>query len=173
MNLKNSYFVNRLVVFHETFANLRAKGENKCILWHEAVMGRNAPDVMSAYYNVLIRLEDNIKHILFWADNCTAQNKNWTLFTAFAIFVNENWGPETITFRYFEPGHSTMKADSIHGHISKKWNKTEEILDFEDLEKLIKESNKFNKLVTLHADDFKKFENGCMQRKKVVFCPIK
>lgn len=48
----------------------------------------------------------------------------------------------------------------------KKWNKTEEILDFENLEKLITESNKFNKVITLRAEDFKKFENGCIQRKK-------
>lgn len=166
MTLKNSFFVSRLVVFHETFANLKPAGQNKCVLWHEAIKGRNAPDVVSAYYNVLIKLNTETKHVVFWADNCTAQNKNWTLFTACIIFVNEKWGPETITFKYFEPGHSFMKADAIHGQIGKKWNKTPEVLDYEDLENLITAANKRNNIISLHAEDFKPFENGCMQRKK-------
>jgi hypothetical protein len=130
-----------------------------------AITGRNDPDV-SAYYNALIRLNDETKHVIFWADNCSAQNKNWLLFTGCIIFVNENWGPETITFKYFQPGHSFMKADSIHGQIGKKWNKTPEVLDYEDLEKLIKSSNRFNNIVSLRSEDFKLFENGCIQRKK-------
>ena len=48
---------------------------------------------------------------------------------------------ESINFKFFESGHSFIKADSIHGQIDKKWNKTPEVLDFEDLEKLIKSSN--------------------------------
>jgi hypothetical protein len=159
------FFVSRLVVFHETFANLKPVGQNKCILWHEAITGRNNPDV-SAYYNALIRLNDETKHVIFWADNCSAQNKNWVLFTGCIIFVNENCGPETITFKYFQPGHSFMKADSIHGQIGKKWNKTPEVLDYEDLEKLIKSSNRFNNIVSLRSEDFKLLKNGCIQRKK-------
>lgn len=166
MTIKNSFFVSRLVVFHETFANLKPGCKNKCVLWHEAIMGRNGPDVVSAYYNTLIRLNDSTKHIIFWVDNCTAQNKNWVLFTACTIFVNQNWGPESITFKYFEPGHSFMKADSIHGQIGKKWNKTPEVLDFEDLEKLIRSSNRLNDIISLRAEDFKLFENGFIQRKK-------
>uniref|UniRef100_A0A1Y1LR10 Uncharacterized protein n=1 Tax=Photinus pyralis TaxID=7054 RepID=A0A1Y1LR10_PHOPY len=171
MTIKDAFFVSRLSVFHETFANLKPKGKNKCVLWHEAIKARNAPEVVSAYYNVLIRMESTTKHIIFWADNCTAQNKNWTLFTGCLIFVNEEWGPETITFKYFEPGHSFMKADAIHGQIGKKWNKTAELLDFEDLENLIKSSNKLNEIISLRAEDFKEFENGCMSRKKGSLMP--
>lgn len=171
MTIKNSFFISRLVVFHETFANLKSGKQNKCVLWHEAVKGRTAQDVTSAFYNALIRLDAETKHVIFWADNCTAQNKNWTIFTACITFVNENWGPESITFKYFEPGHSFMKADSVHGQIGKKWNKTPEVLDFEDLEKLIKSSNKNNHVISLHAQDFKLFENGCMTRKKGTVVP--
>ena len=42
----------------------------------------------------------------------------------------KNWGPESVTFKFFESGHSFMKADLIH-----------EQIDFEDLEKLINSSN--------------------------------
>ncbi|KAB0790600.1 hypothetical protein PPYR_14994 [Photinus pyralis] len=171
MSTKDSFFVSRLVVFHETFANLKSKGYNKCILWHEAIMGRNAADVASAYYNVVTKLQNETKHLIFWCDNCTSQNKNWTLFTACITFVNQDWGPESITFKYFEPGHSFMKADSIHGQIGKKWSKSKEILDMEDLEKLMKSANKLNEVTTLRFDDFRKFENGCMQKKKTNCMP--
>lgn len=171
MTIKNSFFISRLVVFHETFANLKQGKQNKCVLWHEAINGRSAQDVASAFYNALIRLDAETKHVIFWADNCTAQNKNWTIFTACLTFVNENWGPESITFKYFEPGPSFMKADSVHGQIGKKWNKTLEILDLEDLERLIKSSNKHNHVISLHAQDFKLFENGSMTRKKGTALP--
>ncbi|KAF5281753.1 hypothetical protein FQR65_LT14548 [Abscondita terminalis] len=147
MTIKNSFFVSRLVVIHETFANLQAGHENKCVLWHEAIRGRNGPDVVSAFYNVLKRLNNHTKHVIFWADNCTAQNKNWTLYTSCVIFVNELWGPDTITFK-------------------QKWKHTPEVLDYEDLVHLIESSNKLNKVVNLRVEDFLEFENGCQTRKK-------
>lgn len=166
MTIKNSFFVSRLVAFHETFANLQAAHENKCVLWHEAISGRNGPDVVSAFYNVLKRLNNETKHVIFWTDNCTAQNKNWTLFTACVLFVNKEWGPETITFKYFEPGHSFMKADSVHGLIGKKWKHTPEVLDYEDLVHLIESSNKLNKVVNLRAEDFFRIRKWLSNKKK-------
>ncbi|CAH2001882.1 unnamed protein product [Acanthoscelides obtectus] len=43
--------IKRLVVFNETFASLHKDG-NICVMWHEAIRGRSATDVASAYYNV-------------------------------------------------------------------------------------------------------------------------
>lgn len=100
-----SVFVSRLVVFHETFANLKSAHENKYVLWHEAIRRQNGPDVVLAFYNVLKWLNNETKHVIFWTDKCTAPNKNWNFFTACALFVTKEWGPESITFKYFEPGH--------------------------------------------------------------------
>ncbi|KAF5299448.1 hypothetical protein FQR65_LT01028 [Abscondita terminalis] len=36
------------------------------------------------------------------------------------IYVNKVWTPETVTFKYFEPGRSFMKADLVHHLISQK-----------------------------------------------------
>ncbi|CAH1994210.1 unnamed protein product, partial [Acanthoscelides obtectus] len=46
-----------LVVFNETFASLHKDG-NICVMWHEAIRGRSATDVASAYYN---NEEDNLR----------------------------------------------------------------------------------------------------------------
>lgn len=75
MPIKNSYFVSRLVVMHETFAALH-RGKNKCIVWHEAIAGRSSPEVTSAYYNVIRNSLASVTKFLFWVDNCSAQNKN-------------------------------------------------------------------------------------------------
>lgn len=59
-----------------------------------------------------------------------------------------------------------MKADSIHGQVAKKWNKTSEILNFDDLEELIRSSNKFNSVISLRVENFNLFESGIIQQKK-------
>ncbi|CAG9824531.1 unnamed protein product [Phaedon cochleariae] len=114
----------------------------------------------------LQKQDDETKHVTFCTDNCTAQNKNWVLFTACIILVNEDWSPESITFEYFQPGHSFMKPDSIHGQIGKKWKRTSEVLDYGDLKRFTKSSNKLNTIISLRARNFKLFTSGCTQRNK-------
>ena len=71
-------------------------------------------------------------NIEFWADNCTAQNKNWTLYTLFVLLVNALWGPESITMKYLEKGHTFMSADAVHALIGKRMKHTETVLTFDD-----------------------------------------
>ena len=61
-------------------------------MWHEGVSGRKACDVASAYTKFFI--ETGEKNPIFWADNCAGQNKNWVLFTAMALVVKTECGPE-------------------------------------------------------------------------------
>lgn len=49
MTTKNSFFVSRLIAMNETFASLKKNGQNVCVLWHEAIAGRSAKEVASAY----------------------------------------------------------------------------------------------------------------------------
>ncbi|CAH2004429.1 unnamed protein product, partial [Acanthoscelides obtectus] len=164
MSTKESFFVSRLVVFNETFASLHKDG-NICVMWHEAIRGRSATDVASAYYNVIKNSDNVTKKFTFWVDNCSAQNKNWTLYSAFATFVNCEWGPEEITLKYFEPGHSFMAADSVHGRISTEMKKHPNIYDFEQLLKIIEQSSKKTKCLPINNFDFFLFEDGSKQRK--------
>ncbi|KAL5259987.1 hypothetical protein ACHWQZ_G010188 [Mnemiopsis leidyi] len=55
-------------------------------------------------------------NIAIWLDNCSGQNKNWTIFTTLACFMGERCEetPVTITLKYFEAGHTFMAADSFH-----------------------------------------------------------
>uniref|UniRef100_A0A6P7FTT9 Uncharacterized protein LOC114333931 n=1 Tax=Diabrotica virgifera virgifera TaxID=50390 RepID=A0A6P7FTT9_DIAVI len=122
MSTKNSFFISRLVVFNEIFASL-GNGENICFMWHKAIRGRSAAADVTSGYNIMKNLSSKVSKLTFWVNNCSAQNKNWTLYLFIICFVNSEWGPNEITFKYFEPGHSFMAADTVHGRISSQMKK--------------------------------------------------
>ncbi|KAL5244645.1 hypothetical protein ACI65C_012055 [Semiaphis heraclei] len=120
-NIKSSYFLSRLVVFNETFATIK-KGStfnSYCVLWHEALSGRKAECITDSIMTV-INKQRNVLKFVFWADNCTAQNKNWTLYLALVTAVNQIDGPNEIIIKYLTKGHTHMSADGIHGNIESK-----------------------------------------------------
>jgi len=84
---KTSFFTSRLVVFNETFATLKPKGKGYYVLWHEAIASRKGENITDAIL-ALIKEERDVTDFIFWADNCTRQNKNWILFTALVCILN-------------------------------------------------------------------------------------
>jgi hypothetical protein len=66
MTIKEHFFVSRLVVFNETFASISDQRDYVC-LWHEAIRGRSACDVASAYVQCLVHCQ--AANVIFWADN--------------------------------------------------------------------------------------------------------
>jgi len=93
------------VVFNESFASLTPDKPDYVILWHEALSGRLSGDVASAYI-IKCLVTCGSDRVVFWADNCSAQNKNWTLFTAIACCVNAEWGPSEVCIKFLERGHT-------------------------------------------------------------------
>ena len=86
--LKQAIFCKRLVLFNETFAPVGGWKKTKTlkptgVLWHEAIKGRSAEDVASAFIH-FIRKNRDIQSLIFWTGNCSAQNKIWFVFTALA-----------------------------------------------------------------------------------------
>jgi hypothetical protein len=94
--VKSCVFTRRIVAFHQTFAPLGCSSKTPVlgVIWHEGVSGRNSEDVASAYVAAMAEIRD-CQHFVFWADNCAAQNKNWTLYTCLATTVNTDAGPES------------------------------------------------------------------------------
>ena len=75
-------------MFNQTIATLGGKesGDGKAVgfLWHEAIQGRKDEDIPSVVIKFLITSPyRNYKHIIISCDNCSGQNKNWMLFSAF------------------------------------------------------------------------------------------
>lgn len=137
---KTSFFTSRLVVFNETFATLKPKGKGYCVLWHEAIASRKGENITDAIL-ALIKEERDVTDFIFWADNCTGQNKNWILFTALVCILNTTYNTvESITIKYLTKGHTHMSADGIHGNIEKKIRKVRNVYDYDDLKQTILES---------------------------------
>ena len=93
----------------------------------------------------------------FWTDNCGAQHKNLVLSTAMVAEVNRPGGPETITFKYLEKGHTFMSPDSFHAHVKKGMRKKKNICDFDDFLKIVDSKRKAIEMPYLA---FSLFENG-------------
>ena len=146
LTTKEHLFVSRLVTFNEPFASKTPGKPDYYILWHEAIAGRKAPDVASVFLQLIRQCNEDF--IWLWADNCSGQNKNWYLFTGLAQCVN-TWGPETITIKYLEKGHTFMAADAIHGNIGKLFRKTSTVATFDEFFQLREKANSNMKMIAL------------------------
>lgn len=163
LTTKEHIFVSRLVCFNETFSSGVRTGHDYTVLWHEGISGRKAGDVASSYVKFISTSGEDDP--ILWTDNCGGQNKNWTLFTALVSLVNAEWGPNTVTIKYLEKGHTFMGADHVHGLIGKRMRRSPEIVTFDDLTELIDKSGRNIKPVVMNVDDFYFFTPENRQRK--------
>ncbi|XP_031356311.1 uncharacterized protein LOC116180454 isoform X2 [Photinus pyralis] len=142
-SLKDVIFAQRLVAFHETFAPVGTKSKRKplAILWHEAITGRSRVDIISTFYRFFLHNRDE-PDIVLWLDNCSAQNKNWALYSMFAYVVNcKELSLDKLQVKYFEPGHTFMSADAFHHQVEKSLKEKHKVLDFNDFIECVKKSN--------------------------------
>ena len=113
---KSAVFTQRICAYNETFSPIGKKiGDSYAILWHQGVKGRDDEDITSAVVKFLANLHCDLKQLVIWMDNCTSQNKNWTIFSSMVKVMNLsqlNLNIEVVTFKYFEKGHSFMLAVS-------------------------------------------------------------
>ena len=165
--ITTSYILQGLVLFNETFTPVGGKAKGKSIkptgvLWHEAIKGRSAEDVASTFI-FFLRQNRDINNFVFWADNCSGQNKNWFLYTALVNEVNRTNGTTNeITIKYFEPGQTFMSADSFHHVIEQGMRKKQSIEDFQDFVDLVDFSGK---ALVMEHDDFLQLPRGVSQAK--------
>lgn len=131
---KSAIFTSRLIVFNETFVPLGTSHRPvvACV-WHEGVSGRNKEDLVSTYYH-FIKQQEDCDSIIIWLDNCSAQNKNWCFMAFLVYIVNSTECPNlnSITMKYFEPGHTFMSADSFHHQVELAMKRMGIINDFFD-----------------------------------------
>ena len=173
-DIKTCIFTKRIIAFNETFTPLGGNCKSKPgkpigILWHEAVTGRDAGDIASAYYKLIRNVRHwDCKHFIFWADNSTVQNENWLLYTTLYAEVNQKSGPDTIAIKYFEKGHTFMSADSFHHLVEKEICKMKFLYDFDDFVSCV--SNKEETLI-LGYSDILLFEN-CVSQGKFTNKPL-
>ena len=154
--VKTIAFTKRLIAFHETFAAVGKVKTNKpsniSVVWHEGLAGRSAVEIASCFYT-LVECERDVTHFHLWADNCTAQNKNWCLYSCLVQLVNSPFHQvQEIILNYLETGHTFMSADSVHAGVEKEIRKqpSGNVYDFDDFVEIIQNSNS-KKVVAIKA----------------------
>ena len=138
-------FTTRLVTINQTFAPIRSLKKHNlkplAVLWIEAIAGRKDEDedVSSAYVKALLspNFRDYPRWVV-WLDNCSGQNKCWTLYTTLIRLLNsENVNLERITLKYFTAGHTFMSANNVHRGVEREMKKMDKLCDFADFEKML------------------------------------
>ena len=119
--MKKAIFTRRSILFHETFPPLGGTKNNQNkpigVMWDEGIAGRKDEDLASTYIEIINHIDyRDYDHFVFWVDNCAAQNKNWTLYSALLYIVNQRTSNycQSVTMKYFEEGHTFMAADAFH-----------------------------------------------------------
>ena len=163
--IKSCVFTNRLVVFHETFAPMGEQKkktypkQTRAILWHEAIAGRSAADVSSAFVRAIRDLGEDAPNIIIWLDNCSAQNKNWFLYTTLARMMNDdslNTNPpiNSVTLKYLEVGHTFLSCDSFHGVVEKNMRRLQNLFNFKDFVSAVQTSGGGPRVIEMKPEDF-------------------
>ena len=164
--VKDSFFTSRLVVFNETFANAAATAggleKHQCVIWHEAVSGRNAEDITSSIYKIIESLDK--PKVTLWMDNCGPQNKNWTLYSSLVAIVNdEEMAVTEINCKYLTAGHTQMLADMVHANIEKRIRRMGNVYDLNDFLTAVNGSMKNVQTVQLELTDMRQWTSGKKQ----------
>lgn len=160
---KAAVFCPRIIAFNESFVPIGSATANNlpfAVVWNETISGRNQEDIISAFRAFLIHNRD-VRHIVLWMDNCSAQNKNWALFTFLVDIINSDLiSAQTICFKYFEPGHTFMSADSFHHQVELSLQRKNKVYDFDDYVDAVKLSNsKKNIVKVMGVTDFYNYKD--------------
>ena len=170
---KEYFFSRKLILFNETFATPGKDNEAICVLWHEGEAGRKAFNIANAYH-AFANKKRNVGEIIMFTDNCNSQNKNWTFFSALPLIVNNpETGTEVITIKYFEPGHTFMSADGVHGNINKALKSKSYLGDMEDYVDTINGCRKKIQSIVLDHTDMKQFSNEVKTKQGFKLCDVR
>lgn len=184
---KEVIFTPRLIAFNESFVPIgkfRKETPPFAAIWHEAVSKRNKEDIASTFHTFLRgSYARDVKKIVFWTDNCSSQNKNWCLFSFLIYIINsDEIAADTISFKYFEPGHTFMAADSFHHLVEKELRRRERVFDFQDFHEVVQNCSKTVKPIvkSMEFKDFKKwptlssrYQNLKLNKNKVLLKDVK
>ncbi|KAG5868844.1 hypothetical protein JTB14_012781 [Gonioctena quinquepunctata] len=132
-------FTPRIVIFNGSFVPV---GEQKHLnavaaIWHEGIAGRKKKDIISSFHAFFLKNRD-AQTVTLWLDNCSAQNKNWCMFSFLTYIVNSSEiAANKIHLKYFQAGHTFMSADSFHHQVELSMKKSGNIYDFNDFHEAV------------------------------------
>lgn len=104
-------------------------GKSYFFIYNESIAKKGQNKVISfLHYYFKNILSQSITKLFLFSDNCSAQNKNKTLFQYLSAVVNNNmFHIKSIIHRYPEPGYSFLPCNRCFGHIEKVRRKVKRV----------------------------------------------
>jgi len=171
---KNAIFTTRLSAYNETFAPVGQASKSQPIvpvLWHEGTKkGMQATSPALFLKKFVCEFLRDVKSLVLFVDNCSAQNKSWAFFSFLIYAVNSGRTyMDTITINYLEKGHTFMSADSIHAAVEKSMG-SKKLYDFQDFSTVVEELRSHVKTKIMLPQDFCGFKDysSPTYRKKLI-----
>lgn len=113
------YYARQLYVFNLTIYDTSTKITH-CYMWHEGEANRGANEIASCLFrHCLDELPESVKHVRFFSDSCTGQNKNSIVAAMFLALLQEKNSINTIDHIFLVPGHTRMECDNKHSVIER------------------------------------------------------
>ena len=139
-------------------------------VWPEHFASRGADEIGSCLLRALPLYCQNKRDIIIWSDCCSGQNKNFKIMCLW-LFMVESGHFDSITHKFFVPGHSMMDSDRDFGIIEKKKRKVQYVYTHEDWVSLIESAKTKNPFKVLkmgkeHLKNLDDIEKLYVKRKK-------
>ena len=113
-----SFHKRLLSTYNLTVHNL-VDNQPLCYVWDETIASRGSDEIASALYADILSLSDDCKHLIYYSDNCSAQNHNFTLPIMYHTALKIKPMLTVIEHKFLEVGHTHMECDCDHARIEK------------------------------------------------------
>lgn len=119
------------------------KGKSYCYMYDENIGCKGQNDVISLL-DLFLRneVDENVKTMYIFSDNCAAQNKNYALIQYLYTLVKGFKRFDKVIHRYPEPGHSYLPCDRTFGNIEQERRKRERMYVPKDYQDLVRNTSK-------------------------------
>lgn len=116
-NVSTFYYKSKLNVYNFTIFDIHNK-QGYSYIWNETIAKRGADEISTCVFDFLNQHCIG-KDVVFYSDNCAAQNKNKFLISMYAYCV-KRFNIKSISHKYLTIGHTENEGDSMHSCIERE-----------------------------------------------------
>lgn len=156
-----SFYKRKMWTYNFNIHDYRS-GKAHMFLWDEVTAKRGANEICSCiqkFVNTFV--PQDVCKLFIFSDNCSGQNKNFTLLIFYLSLIHSKRLKE-ITHIYFTAGHNYMAADRDFALIEKNMRRHSYIFTPDEHKEIIKNTKSSEtpfQVVDMQQDDFRDFDS--------------